>query len=201
MKLKSLIHALNLAAGLALLTGRQMKKSKFLLAAALGLLNLGQGLALAQTVTNTNPLITALQSTIVDTNSTFFNSATLELRALTQTSLDRYESVLSGTYYPGTNGNFGIGAEVINGSFNVLDSAYLTLEYAVPYHNVKFRPIAGFGYDLVNRGLAVEAGGALEVALSQNMFADTEALVQVPFHNYSGQNISGTFRLGIGWRF
>ena len=66
---------------------------------------------------------------------------------------------------------------------------------------MKFRPIAGFGYDLVNRGFAVEAGGALEVALSQNMFADTEALVQVPFHNYSGQNISGTFRLGVGWRF
>ncbi len=157
--------------------------------------------AIAQTPTNANPFVTALQSTIVDTNSTFFADSKIELRALTQTSFDRIEAVMSGTYYPGTNGNFGFGAEVINGSVNVLDSTYITLEYAVPYHNVKFRPIVGFGYDFVNRSLAVEAGGALEVALSQNMFADTEGLIQVPFRDYSGQNISGTFRLGIGWKF
>ena len=165
---------------------------------------LGQGSALAQTATNApapNPLITALQNSIVDTNSTFFNTGTLEIRALTQTTITSYESVLAATYYAGTNDNFGVGAEIINGALNVVDAGYLTLEYAVPYHNLKFRPVLGIGYDFVNRGLAIETGGALEVALGPNMFADTESLYKIPLHDFSGHGPSGELRLGIGWKF
>src|SRR5271170_3890590 len=143
----------------------------------------------AQTNTNTvptvnNPIIELLQNTIVDTNSTFFSTTSLEIRALTQTTLTTYESVLSASYSFGTNGNFGVGAEVINGALNVVDSTYLTLEYSVPYHNIKFRPILGVGYDYVNRGASFEFGGGLEVAVSQNMFAVTEALYKVTTHSF-----------------
>jgi hypothetical protein len=160
--------------------------------------------AFAQTATNTpaaNPLIAALQNTIVDTNSSFFNTGKLEIRALTQTTITSYESVLAATYYTGTNDNFGIGAEMINGALNTVDAGYLTIEYAVPYHNLKFRPILGVGYDFVNRGLALEMGGALEVAIGPNMFADTESLYKIPLHDFSGQGSSGELRLGIGWKF
>ena len=179
-------------------------KIKSLFLTTLVSLRLLTSAATAQTATNapaTNPLITALQNTIVDTNSTFFNTGKLEIRALTQTTITSFESVLSATYYTGTNDNFGVGGEIINGALNVVDAGYLTLEYAVPYHNLKFRPVLGLGYDFVNRGLALETGGALEVALGPNMFADTESLYKIPLHNFSGQGSSGELRLGIGWKF
>jgi hypothetical protein len=141
----------------------------------------------------------ALQSTIVDTNSTFFSTGGLELRALTQTTLTSYQSVLSGTYF--FTNQVGLGAELVNGALNVVDGGYLTLEYGIPYHNLKLIPVAGIGYDLVNRGPAVEAGLRLEVAISQNVFADTENILQVPTHDFTGNNISDTFRIGIGWKF
>lgn len=157
----------------------------------------------AQQNTNTNstanPILTALQSTLIDTNSSFFNSGGLELRALTQTTLTSYQSVLSGTYY--FTNRLGVGAELVNGALNVVDGGYLTLEYGIPYHNVKLIPLAGVGYDLVNRGPAVETGLRLEIALSQNMFADTEDILEVPTHNFTGNNITDTFRIGIGWKF
>jgi hypothetical protein len=154
------------------------------------------------TSTNTPPLNIfeqALQSTIVNTNSTFFDTGGLELRALTQTTLTSYQSVLSGTYY--FTNHVGLGAELVNGALNVVDGGYVTLEYGIPYHNVKLIPLAGVGYDLINRGPAVEAGIRLEVAISQNMFADTEDILEVPTHDFTGNNISDTFRIGIGWKF
>jgi hypothetical protein len=166
---------------------------------------LGEGSAFAQInvpATNAVPLNVfeqALQATIVDTNSTFFNTGGLELRVLTQTTLTSYQSVLSGTYY--FTNNFGIGAELVNGAANVVDAGYLTLEYGIPYHNLKLVPVTGVGYDLLNRGPAIQAGLRLEVALSQNMFADTEDIIQVPTHDFTGNNISDTFRFGIGWKF
>ena len=158
--------------------------------------------ARAQTNTNTvapNPIIAALQSTIIDTNSSFFNTGGLELRALTQTTLTSYQSVLSGTYF--FTNHVGVGAELVNGALNVVDGGYLTLEYGIPYHNVKLVPLAGVGYDFLNRGPAIEAGLRLEVGLSQNMFADTEDILEVPTHDFTGNNISDTFRIGIGWKF
>jgi hypothetical protein len=149
--------------------------------------------------TATNPILSALQSTLIDTNSSFFNSGGLELRALTQTTLTSYQSVLSGTYY--FTNNLGVGAELVNGALNVVDGGYLTLEYGIPYHNVKLIPLVGIGYDLANRGPAVETGLRLEVALSQNMFADTEDILEVPTRDFTGNNISDTFRIGIGWKF
>lgn len=167
----------------------------------LGLLMLSSP-AMAQTTNaSSNPIVVALQNTIVDTNSTFWANEKLELRATTQSTLNRLESVLGASYYFSTNGGFGVGGEVVNGSLNVIDSAYATAEYAYVYYNLKFVVFTGFGYDLVDRSGAIEIGGRLQVALSKNMFADTEALWQSNFKDLAGANSAGTFRVGIGWRF
>lgn len=146
-----------------------------------------------------NPFTSVLQSTILDTNSTFFASPGIEIRALTETTLTSYQSVISGTYYF-TNG-FGVGAEVVNGAANVVDQGFLTIEYGYGTHNIKLVPLAGIGYDLYNRSVAFEIGSRLEVAVVQsgNMYAETDYILEAPLRSFNTP-VQNTFRLGIGFK-
>lgn len=156
----------------------------------------------AQTVTNNqNIFVSALESTIVDTNSTFWNAEKFEIRATTQTTFNKYESVLGCSYSIGTSG-FGVGAEIINGAVNTIDSAYGTVEYGIKYYNIKLTGYAGLGYDNVNQAFGGEIGGRLSVAVSKNMFLiPAEVLWQWNTHSITGPNQQTSLRVGAGFKF
>lgn len=149
---------------------------------------------------DSTPFISQLESFVIDTNSTFFTTGTLEIRALSQTTLSQYESVISASWYPFHDDKFGLGVDMVNGSANLVDATYITIEWDLPIHNVKIRPIIGVGRDFINNDYSIELGGGAEIAISKIMFSDAELIYKTDLSHFLNAPQTEA-RFGLGFHF
>lgn len=160
----------------------------------------------AQTTNSINPIVAFFQNTAVDTNSSFWANEKIEIRAGTQTTVNKLESTLGFSYILGapttpTGVIYGAGAEIINGSVNAIDACYATFSYGYAYYNVKLEGFVGAGYDNVNQSPGFEVGARASAAISQNMFLAVTYDYAFDTRGFASRQQTSSARAEAGFKF
>lgn len=148
-----------------------------------------------------NPILTALSTVAVNTNSTFFQGERWELRAggvVTASSSINAEGALGLSFYPRTNSAFSVEGDVINGNTSgVVDALQLGAGYNIVHYNLKFTAFADAGARFRPEKPYGLLGLRAEVQASANTFAFVQQGVLLEKQNFGAQQTI----VGIGIRF
>ena len=148
-----------------------------------------------------NPILAALSTVAVNTNSTFFQGERWELRAggvVTASSAINAEGALGLSFYPRTNSAFSIEGDVINGNTaGVVDALQLGAGYNVVHYNLKFTAFADAGARFRPEKPYALLGLRAEVQAGANTFAFVQQGVLLEKQNFGAQQTI----VGIGIRF
>lgn len=112
----------------------------------------------ALTLTTKADLISAVNSTVVDTNSSYFANVKFDLYSgELQSSQNGSDAAVGGDYnftswlQAGTTAAFSTGSTTV-------DAAQGDVAYRIPVHNMEFDPYLGAGYDWNNAGWYATVG-------------------------------------------
>jgi hypothetical protein len=148
-----------------------------------------------------NPIVAALASFAVNTNSTFFNGERWELRAgavVTAASAITTEGALGLSFYPRTNSNFSVEGDVITGATSgVVDAMQIGAGYNVVHYNLKFTAFADAGTRLRPTRPYGLLGLRAEFQAGANTFAFIQQGVLLNQQNPGSQQTV----IGVGIRF